>query len=49
MRLAYKVGFSKARLCRNFLLDLRYSNKDSLELGLCDLYITQGAKKLVFF
>jgi len=44
----HEVVFSKARICRKFLLDLQYGGKEFLGLRLDDLFIIQGCAKLFF-
>ena len=38
----------RAKACRNFPLDLRHGNSNTLGLGIDDLCVTQGCEKLAF-
>ena len=49
MKPVYYVVFLKVKICRKFLLDLRYGSPEILGLGIDNLFVNQGCKKLYFF
>ena len=49
MKPIHDAAFPKAKLCRTIPHAIRYGSKDTLGLGLDDLYATQGIDKVTFF
>ena len=49
MKLANDAAFPKSKLCRTLPYDLRFGAKETLGLGLDDIYISQGLDKVIFY